>query len=90
MSTPGWPASGHGERGERRVKQQPGPGDDEVRWEEVARLRNEHPDWVIIWLAAAGQFRAYRLSEARRADGLIATTAAGLAERMSRAPQRRR
>jgi hypothetical protein len=34
--------------------------------------------------------RTYRLTEARRADGLIATTAAGLAEKMNRAPQRRR
>jgi len=67
-----------------------GVGDQAERWLEVQRLRNEHPDYVIIWLEAVGQFRAYRLSEARRADGLIATTAAGLAEKMSRAPQRRR
>jgi hypothetical protein len=36
-------------------------GDDPDRWLEVKRLRNEHPDWVIIWLATTGQFRAYRL-----------------------------
>ena len=65
-------------------------GDDADRWRQVARLRNEHPDWVIIWLAATGEFRAYRLSEARRADGLIAATAAGLAEQISRAPRGRR
>jgi hypothetical protein len=65
-------------------------GDDPERWREVERLRNEHPDWVIIWLAATGQFRAYRLSEARRADGLTAVTAAGLAEQISRAPRGRR
>jgi hypothetical protein len=67
-----------------------GIGGQAERWLEVERLRNEHPGYVIIWLEAVGQFRAYRLSEARRADGLIATTAAGLAEKMSRAPQRRR
>ena len=67
-----------------------GIGGQAQRWLEVERLRNEHPDYVIIWLQSIGQFRAYRLSEARRADGLIATTAAGLAEKMSRAPQRRR
>jgi hypothetical protein len=65
-------------------------GGEAERWREVERLRNEYPDYVIIWLAATLQFRAYRLSEARRADGLIATTAAGLAEKISRAPQRRR
>jgi hypothetical protein len=64
--------------------------DDAGRWLEVERMRNEHPDWVIIWLAATGQFRAYRLSEARRADGLTAATAAGLPEQISRAPRGRR
>ena len=62
-------------------------GDDADRWREVAQLRNEHPDWVVIWLAATGQFRAYRLSEARRDNGLTAATAAGLAEQISRAPR---
>jgi hypothetical protein len=65
-------------------------GDDPDRWREVERLRNEHPDWVIIWLAATGEFRAYRLSEARPADGLTAITAAGLTEQISRAPRGRR
>ena len=65
-------------------------GGEAERWREVGRLRNEHPDWVIIWLAATGQFRAYRLSEARRADGLTAATAAGLAEQIGRAPRGRR
>lgn len=65
-------------------------GDDADRRLEVERLRNEHPDWVIIWLAATGQFRAHRLSEARRADGLTAATAGGLAEQISRTPRGRR
>ncbi len=71
------------------MNQQPAV-EDEDRWREVERLRNEHPDYVIIWLAATGQFRAYRISEARRADGLTAVTAADLAEQISRAPRARR
>src|SRR5580692_810758 len=59
------------------------------RWREVARLRNEHPDYVIIWLAPTRQFRAYPLKNARRADALTAVTATDLAEQISRAPPRR-
>jgi hypothetical protein len=59
------------------------------RWLEVARLRNEHPDYVIIWLAPTRQFRGYPLTNARRADALTAITAADLAEQISRAPPRR-
>jgi hypothetical protein len=67
---------------------EPGPArvGEAERWREVARLRNEHPDYVIIWLAPTGQFRAYPLKNARRADTLTAVTAADLAEQISRAP----
>ncbi len=68
--------------------EQPSGGEAE-RWLEVARLRNEHPDYVIIWLAPTRQFRAYPLKNARRADALTAVTAADLAEQISRAPPRR-
>ena len=61
-------------------------GDDADRWREVERLRNEHPDWVIIWLAAPA-VRAYRLSGARTRHGLIAATAAGLRRRTGGLPQ---
>lgn len=64
-------------------------GGEAERWLEVARLRNEHPDYVIIWLAPTRQFRAYPLKNARRADALTAVTAADLAEQISRAPPRR-
>jgi hypothetical protein len=41
--------------------------DEAGRWQEAAWLRRDHPRWVIIWLAQAGQFRAYaRLPGARR------------------------
>ncbi len=58
------------------------------RWKEVARLRNKHPDYEIIWLTPTRQFRAYPLKNARRADTLTAVTAADLAEQISRAPPR--
>ena len=64
-------------------------GGEAERWREVARLRNEHPEYVIIWLAPTRQFRAYPLKNARRADALTAVTAADLAEQISRAPPRR-
>jgi hypothetical protein len=59
------------------------------QWRDVERLRNEHPDYVIIWLTPTRQFRAYPLKNARRADALTAVTAADLAEQISRAPPRR-
>jgi hypothetical protein len=64
-------------------------GGEAERWLEVARLRDDHPDYVIIWLAPTRQFRAYPLKGARRADALTAVTAADLAEQISRAPPRR-
>jgi len=63
-------------------------GGEAERWLEVARLRNEHPDYVIIWLAPTRQFRAYPMKNARRADALTAVTAADLAQQISRAPPR--
>ena len=70
------------------MNQQPAAGNDAERWREVARLRNEHPDYVIIWLAPARKFRAYPLKQARRAAALTAATAADLADQISRAHQR--
>jgi hypothetical protein len=72
------------------VNQQPAVGNDAERWREVARLRNEHPDYVIIWLAPTRQFRAYPLKQARRAAALTAATAADLADQISRAHQGQR
>ena len=72
------------------MNQQPVAGNDAERWREVARLRNEHPDYVIIWLAPTRQFRAYPLKQARRTAALTAATAADLADQISRAHQGRR
>jgi hypothetical protein len=50
--------------------------DDADRWREAARLRREHPKWVIVWVAPAGEFRAYRrLPGTRRDTALSAATA---------------
>jgi hypothetical protein len=63
-------------------------GLDAQRWHEVARLRADHPGWVIIWLASAGEFRAYRrLPGARRDTAVSAATADGLVALMSQAGQ---
>jgi hypothetical protein len=62
--------------------------DDTGRWREAARLRREHPKWVIIWLAPIRQFRAYaRLPGARRDTALTARTPAVLAAQISLAEQ---
>jgi hypothetical protein len=59
---------------------------DGERWREAAQLRHDHAGWVVIWLAAAGEFRAYkRLRGARRDTALSAATASGLAAQIERA-----
>jgi len=62
--------------------------DDAGRWREAAQLRREHPGWVVVWLAPAGEFHAYRrLPGARRDTALTAPTSAGLADLIGRAEQ---
>ncbi len=62
--------------------------DDAHPWREAARLRREHPRWVVIWLAPIQRFRAYaRLPGARRDTALTAPTPAGLAGQISHAEQ---
>jgi hypothetical protein len=64
------------------------PGEDAARWRDAARLRAEHSGWVIVWLARAGQFRAYkRLPGARRDTSLTAATADALGTRIAAAEQ---
>jgi hypothetical protein len=69
-----------------------GPGAEQAgRWREAALLRRDHPGWVIVWLAPAGEFRAYRrLPGTRRDTVLAAATAAGLAAQISQAERGRR
>jgi hypothetical protein len=50
-------------------------GDDDHCWREAARLRREHRAWLVIWLAPAREYRAYRrTSNARRETVLCADT----------------
>jgi hypothetical protein len=65
-------------------------GDDAERWREAARLRDECPGWVIIWLARTGEYRAYQDSQSRSAATLIATSAADLAAQIRQATPGRR
>ena len=62
--------------------------DDAGRWREAAQLRRDHPGWVVVWLAPAGEFHAYRrLPGARRDTALIAPSSADLADLIGRAEQ---
>jgi hypothetical protein len=63
-------------------------GGDAQRWQEAARLRGEHPRWVIVWLAESGEFHAYaRLPGARRDTALAASSTDDLAAQIDRAEQ---
>lgn len=61
---------------------------DGERWREAAQLRHGHVGWAVIWLAEAGEFRAYgRLPGARRDTALSAATASDLAAQIEQAEQ---
>jgi hypothetical protein len=67
---------------------QPAAGDDARQWREAARLRRDHPRWIVIWLAPIRQFRGYaRLPGARRDTALTAPTPADLAAQIGQAEQ---
>jgi hypothetical protein len=61
---------------------------DGERWREAAQLRHDHAGWAVIWLAEAGEFRAYRrLPGARRDTALSAPVAGDLAAQIKQAEQ---
>ena len=60
-------------------------GDDAERWREAARLRDECPGWVIIWLARTREYRAYQDSRSRTGAALTAATASDLAAQIRQA-----
>jgi hypothetical protein len=61
---------------------------DGERWREAAQLRHDHVGWAVIWLAEAGEFRAYRrLPGARRDTALSAPVAGDLAAQIKQAEQ---
>jgi hypothetical protein len=62
--------------------------DDAACWREAHRLRGAHKGWVIIWLAPAREYRAYRrLPGARRDTALAAPTPQALAAAIVQAQQ---
>jgi hypothetical protein len=64
---------------------------DQRRCAEAVQLRQEHPGWIIIWLHAYSQFRAYRrLPGTRRDTVLSAPTDSDLAAQIKQAEQRAR
>lgn len=70
------------------IGQQTCAGGDPQRWQEAARLRGEHPRWVIVWLAQPGEFHAYaRLPGARSDTALAAPSADDLAAQIDQAEQ---
>ncbi len=71
------PGAGSGPAGE----------DDAGRLREAARLRREHPGWVVLWLAHLRQFRAYPLVQARHGTALTAATSGDLAAQISHTAQ---
>jgi hypothetical protein len=56
--------------------------DDADHWQTVARIRGERSGWVVIWLAAAGCYRAYPLFRAPRGTAVTAATPGELTARM--------
>jgi hypothetical protein len=66
----------------------PGTSNDADCWREAARLRREHPKWVVVWLARIGCYRAYRrLPGTRRDTALTARTPGELTTQISHAEQ---
>ncbi len=61
---------------------------DDACWREAARLRSQFRGWIVIWLASADCFKAYkRLAGARRDTALSAATAGEMADLIGRAEQ---
>jgi hypothetical protein len=61
--------------------------DDAACWRHAERLHSDHPGWVIIWLAPAREYRAYRLPDPRRDTTLAAPTPDGLAAAITKTEQ---
>jgi hypothetical protein len=84
------PASGYEPDGDH-ARPRPGgggpsdQGDDARCWREAARLRREHPGWVVLWLDRTREFRAYRLRQARHDSVLTAGTPADLVAQIGEA-----
>jgi hypothetical protein len=86
--TPAAPAAKDAAVQDQPISQQGTVAVDGERWQEAAQLRHDHPGWAVIWLAEAGEFRAYRrLPGARRDTALSAPIAGDLAAQIEQAEQ---
>lgn len=83
---------------EHRTGMRPEPGghdrdgqsaaaDDAGRRREAARIRREHPGWVVIWAARSGRYCAYPLFRAPRGTVLTEAAPDELAAQMDRIQQ---
>jgi neutral trehalase len=68
----------------------PGLAEDLAHWREAWRLRRAHARWVVLWVAAAGQYQAYRLSRKHREVVLVAATPGDLNAKIEQAEQAER
>jgi hypothetical protein len=67
------------------------PADDETaRWQAVADIRREHPEWVTIWVARSSRYRAWPLFRAPRRTSLTAQAPDELAQQMDQVEQHAR
>jgi hypothetical protein len=51
--------------------------EDDAHWREAATLRRDHPGWVVVWIASAREFRAYRRLPGARRDARLAAPTPG-------------
>jgi hypothetical protein len=62
--------------------------DDAACWQQAARLRQQFPRWIVIWLTHDRQFHSYRrMPGARRDTTLTAPTADEMAAKITQAEQ---
>jgi hypothetical protein len=58
---------------------------DAARWQQAKEVRQQYPDWVVIWIARTGQFRAYPKFRALRGTAPTAQTPEELGAQMEQA-----
>lgn len=59
-----------------------------ARWGEAAQLRRDYRGWIVIWLAAFAEFRAYRrMPGARHVTVLTAATSPEIAAQIDQVEQ---
>jgi len=51
--------------------------EDDAHWREAGRLRRGHPGWVVLWIAKAREYRAYRRLPGTRRDARLAAPTPG-------------